>query len=185
MRCENCGREIDNMWGFCPYCGSFSGRLEDNFMNIARMFGGRAVVRQEGDSYIVILEFQGMRHAFRITSIDVEKVAPSFSSLAPTPQPASAPGPEPASIPRKKRAFERTVEPRTEINYVQDRMYIKVDCPGVAQEDIEIDELESSIEIRAYKDKIRYFKLVPIPEKYCVTSREFLPGEVIIILKKK
>ncbi len=185
MRCENCGREIDNMWGFCPYCGSFSGRLEDSFMNIARMFGGRAVVKQEGDSYIVILEFQGVRHAFRITPIDVEKVAPSFSSLAPTHQPAHEPGPEPVSISRKERAFEKTEEPKTEVNYVQDRMYIKVNCPGVAQEDIEIDELESSIEIRAYRDKIRYFKLVPIPEGYHVASREFLPGEVIIILRKK
>lgn len=180
MRCNNCGREIDNMWGFCPYCGSFSGDLEDSFNSIARMFGGKAVVKQEGDSYIVILEFQGTRQAFRITPIDLEEVAPALSSVF-----ESAPAPAPPPKPRKTRAFERTEEPETEVNRVQDKIYIKVELPGVAQEDIEIDELENSIEMRAYKGKTRYFKLITVPEKHYVVSKEFLPGEVIITLRKE
>ena len=181
MRCNNCGREIKNMWGFCPYCGSFSGELEDSFMNIARMLGGKAVVKQEGDSFVVILEFEGTRQAFRITPIDLEEVAPSFSSAL-SPEPV----PEPSKLkPHKKRVFEKTEEPETEVNQVQDNIYIRVDLPGVTQEDIEIDELENSIEMRAYKGKTRYFKLITVPEKYYVVSKECLPGEVIITLKKE
>jgi hypothetical protein len=179
MRCKNCGKDIDNMLGFCPYCGYFSGELEDSFMNIARMLGGKAVIKQDGDSFIVILDFQGTRQAFRITPIDLEEISPSLApSLEPVPPPPSSP-PEP-----RKRVFNKTVEPETETNDVQDKLYIRVDLPGIPEEDIEVDELENSIEVRAYKGKTRYFKLIPIPETYQMISKEVLSGKVIITLKK-
>jgi hypothetical protein len=182
MQCKNCGREIDNMWGICPHCGYFSGEFGDNFMNIARMLGGKAVIKQEGDSFVVILEVEGVRHAFRITPIDLEE----DSSLAsPAPHPLMPwHGPEPEGEPRKEREFEQTEEPETDINYVEDKIYIKVDLPGIPEEDIEIDSLENSIEVRAYRGKTRYFKLVAIPEDYHMVSKEILPEEVIITLKK-
>ncbi len=186
MRCENCGREIDNMWGFCPYCGSFTGDIEDSFMNIARMFGGKAVIKQEGDSFIVVLEIQGVRQAFRITPLDVEEVLPVDSPLdSPLDSHSAGSASEPLPEPRKNRAFEKTEEPKTETNYVKDNLYIKVDLKGVAEGDIDIDRLEDSIEIRAYKGKTRYFKLIPVPRDYHIISKEFLPGEVFIVLKKE
>ncbi|MBU7019232.1 MAG: hypothetical protein HXS44_17110 [Theionarchaea archaeon] len=179
MRCKNCGKDIDNMLGLCPYCGFFSGELEESFMNIARMFGGKAVIKQDGDSFIVILDFQGTRQAFRITPINLEEISPSLAS---SPEPVPAP-PEP--VPElRKRVFKKTVEPDTETNEVKDRIYIRVDLPGIPEEDIEIDELENSIEVRAYKGKTRFFKLIPIPETYHMISKETLSGEVIITLKK-
>lgn len=181
MQCKNCGREIGNMWGLCPYCGYFSGELGDSFMNIARMMGGKAVVKQEGDSFIVILEFEGTRHAFRITPLDLEEISPS---LVPSPSPEPELPPEPAQ-PRKKRVFDKTEEPETDVNYVQDRIYIKVDLPRIPEEDVEVDKLENSVEVRAYKGKTRYFKLIPIPERYQMVSKEVLPEEVIITLRKQ
>ncbi len=178
MRCKNCGREIDNMWGICPYCGFFSGELEDSFMNIARMFGGKAVIKQEGDSFIVILELQGVRQAFRITPIDVEEATQSLPQFSPQPPPLPV-------EPRKEREFDKTEEPQTEINQVQDRIYIKVNLSGVAEDEVDVDELENSVEVRAYKGKTRYFKLIPIPEEFYVVSSEVLPEEVIITLGRK
>lgn len=178
MRCKNCGREIDNMWGICPYCGFFSGELEDSFMNIARMFGGKAVIKQEGDSFIVILELQGVRQAFRITPIDVEEATQSLPQFTPQPPPLPV-------EPRKEREFDKTEEPQTEINHVQDRIYIKVNLSGVTEDDIDVDELENSVEVRAYKGRTRYFKLIPIPEGFYVVSSEVLPEEVIITLGRK
>ncbi|MBU7009824.1 MAG: hypothetical protein HXS46_03990 [Theionarchaea archaeon] len=173
MRCSNCGREFDNPWGFCPYCGSFAEGFEENFVNMARMLGGKAVIKQEGDSYIVILEIEGERYAFKITPIELEEevVAPPQTWAPPL-------------EPRKEREFEKTKEPETEINEVNNKIYIKVNLKDVAPEDIEIDELEDSIEIRGYKGKTLYFKLIPIPEEQHVISRELLPGEVIITLEK-
>jgi HSP20 family molecular chaperone IbpA len=84
----------------------------------------------------------------------------------------------------RKRVFNKTVEPETETNDVQDKLYIRVDLPGIPEEDIEVDELENSIEVRAYKGKTRYFKLIPIPETYQMISKEVLSGKVIITLKK-
>lgn len=170
MQCKNCGREIDNPWGFCPHCGSLAEGFEDSFNNIARMLGGKAVIKQEGDSFIVILEVQGTRYAFRVTPIDLEEEV-------------SPPPPAPLE-PQKVREYEKTEEPKTETNYGKDRIYIKVDLSGVAQEDIEVDELEDSLEVRAYKGKTQYFKLIPIPDDHHVISTEFLPGEVIITMEK-
>jgi hypothetical protein len=173
MRCRNCGREFDNAWGICPYCGEFSSDFEESFSNIAKMFGGKAVVKQEGDSFIVILEIQGRRQAFRITPLDLEDIhyVPTEPSLPPEPQ--------------RKRVFDRTKELETEVNYVGDVLYIKASAPSVPEEDFEIDKLESSIELRAYKGKTRYFKLIPIPDNYRLVSKEVLPGEVFITLRKE
>jgi hypothetical protein len=181
MRCKNCGREIDNMWGFCPYCGSFAGDLEDSFANIAKMFGGKAVVKQEGDSFIVVLEIKGMRQAFKITPMDVEE-ASRFISPSPVYEPVPSPAPP---EPRKKRAFRRTEEPTTEINYMGDKIYIKMDLSDVVEEDIEVEKLENSVEVRAYKGKTRFFKLVPVPSNYKLVSKEFSPGELFIVLEKE
>jgi hypothetical protein len=174
MRCETCGKEIDNMWGFCPYCGSFAGDIEESFTNIARMFGGKAVVRQEGDSFIVVLEMHGVRQAFRITPLDIEEAFPLDIESQ-----KEVPPPEP------ERVFERTEEPPTQTNHRDGNIYIKVDLEDVAEEDITINSLEDSIEIRAYKGETRYFKLIPIPPGYHIVSTEFLPGEVFIVLKKE
>lgn len=183
MRCENCGREIDNMWGFCPYCGYFSGEFGDSFTNIARMLGGKAVIKQDGDSFIVILEIQGTRHAFRITPLNLEEVSSLAESLSRAPEPKPEPEYKPREL-RKMRAFEKTEEPKMETNHVEDKIYVRVNLPGIPEEDIEVDELENSIEVRGYKGKTRYFKLVPIPDRYHVISTECLSGEVIITLGK-
>lgn len=172
MKCKNCGREIDNPWGFCPHCGFFTEEFEDSFNNIARMLGGKAVIKQEGDSFVVILEVQGTRHAFRVTPIDLEEEIPP-------------PSPSPPLELEKVREHDKTEEPETETIYAQDRIYIKVNLSGVMQEDIEVDELEDSLEVRAYKGKTQYFKLIPIPDDHHVVSIESLPGEVIITLEKE
>jgi len=176
MRCKNCGKDIDNIWGFCPYCGFFAGGLEDSFMNIARLLGGKAVIKQDGDSFIIILEFQGVRQAFRITPIEIEQEITSHPATQAQPVP-------PPSVP--ERTFEKTQELPAEVNYVDEKLYIKIDTPIVTENDIEIQEMENSIEIRAYKGKTQYFKLVPFPEEYTMISKEYLPGEIIITLKKK
>jgi hypothetical protein len=180
MRCKNCGREIDNVWGFCPYCGSFAGGLEDSFANIAKMFGGKAVVKQEGDSFIVVLEIKGMRQAFKITPMDMEEASRFIA-----PSPVYEPVPPAPPKPRKKRVFSRTEEPKTEINHMGDRIYVKVDLSDVIEEDVEVERLENSIEVRAYKGKTRLFKLVPVPNDYHLVSKEFSPGELFIVLEKE
>ncbi|MBU7014636.1 MAG: zinc ribbon domain-containing protein [Theionarchaea archaeon] len=174
MKCRNCGHEIDNVWGFCPHCGDFAGGLEDSFMNIARMFGGKVVIKQEGDSFVVVLEIQGTRQAFRVTPIDLEEFSQSL--------PLEPPEPERQHIARQ---FNKTEEPETDVNYAGDNLYIRVTLVDVPEENIEIDRLEESIEVRAYKGKTRFFKLIPVPHEYQLISKEFLPGEAFIVLRKE
>ncbi|MGC1121504.1 MAG: zinc ribbon domain-containing protein [Candidatus Methanofastidiosia archaeon] len=183
MKCKNCGHEIDNVWGFCPHCGNFAGGLEDSFMNIARMFGGKAVIKQEGDSFIVVLEIQGTRQAFRITPIDLDELSYGFPP-EPVEEPEPAEPPEPAR-PHVTRQFNKTEEPETDVNYAGDNLYIRVTLVDVPEESIEIDRLEESIEVRGYKGKTRFFKLIPVPREYRLVSKEFLPGEAFIVLKRK
>ncbi|MBU6997949.1 MAG: zinc ribbon domain-containing protein [Theionarchaea archaeon] len=175
MKCKNCGHEIDNVWGFCPHCGDFAGGLEDSFMNIARMFGGKVVIKQEGDSFVVVLEIQGTRQAFRVTPVDLDEL-----SHSPLPEP-----PELEEPPHVTRRFSRTEEPETDVNFAGDNLYIRVTLADVPEENVEIDRLEESIEVRAYKGRTRFFKLIPVPREYQLVSKEFLPGEAFIVLKKK
>jgi HSP20 family molecular chaperone IbpA len=140
------------------------------------MLGGKAVIKQDGDSFIVILEFQGVRQAFRITPIEIEQ------EITPQ-QPAPPPSVPPASS--TNRHFKKTQELQSEINYVGEKLYIKINIPNIDEDDIEIDEMENSIEVRAYKGETRYFKLIPFPEEYQTISKEYLPGEIIIALEKK
>lgn len=74
-----------------------------------------------------------------------------------------------------------TEEPKTEIRSLGDRIVVEMELPDVKSEsDIRINQLQSSVEVRARAGDKAYFKIITKPEQLSVTSREFEKGTLHI-----
>ncbi len=74
-----------------------------------------------------------------------------------------------------------TEEPKTIINRIDNKLEFRISVPGVMSEsDVNIRQLQESIEVRAYKDDKAYFTLFSIPPGSKIRSKR-LENEVIIL----
>jgi HSP20 family molecular chaperone IbpA len=88
------------------------------------------------------------------------------------PKPLEKPQQEPAKF---------TEEPRTHVRSVGTRVTVEMELPDVKSEgDIEINELESSVEVRARAGDKAYFKIITKPERFSVTSKRFERGRLYL-----
>lgn len=68
-------------------------------------------------------------------------------------------------------------EPRTEVKTLGSRVLVKLEMPGVkTPRDIQIRELESSLEIRARAEDRAYFKILTKPGRFRLAKRGFSEG---------
>ncbi|MFQ6089806.1 MAG: zinc-ribbon domain-containing protein [Candidatus Methanofastidiosia archaeon] len=178
MKCRNCGKEISEEFRYCPFCGfnkrveelSFSDEMlrdfEKRMMHIGRMLGMRISAREKGKNLIVSVEFQGRKMAFKVEPLEIERKG---YQLKPT---------------QVVRDFKKTIEPEGEISYFGNKIYLKINLPPIPERDIDITKLEDSVEVRAYKNKTRYFKLFQVPENYRIMGKEFTEKGLIVTLEK-
>jgi len=99
------------------------------------------------------------------------------------PVPAGMERPEPRKelpAPRKELpAPRRTEEPATEVKRMDSRVVVDMVLPGVESEgDIEISELESSVEVRAAAGDKAYFKILTKPEEFSLAEKRFGKGRL-------
>ena len=72
-----------------------------------------------------------------------------------------------------------TEEPKTQVRSVGTGVAVEMELPDVKSEgDIEINELESSVEVRARAGDKAYFKIITKPERLSVTSKRFERGRL-------
>jgi len=70
-----------------------------------------------------------------------------------------------------------TEEPHADIKRIGDKVVVEVNVPGVkSPQDIEIREMESSLEVKARAGDKAYFKILTKPPKFRVTGRSFRDG---------
>jgi HSP20 family molecular chaperone IbpA len=70
-------------------------------------------------------------------------------------------------------------EPRTSVRSIGTKVMVDMELPDVKSEsDIEISELQSSVEVRARAGDKAYFKIITKPERFSVTSRRFVKGRL-------
>ena len=81
---------------------------------------------------------------------------------------------------QKKRVVKEVFEPETKIKNQQRIMEIEVQMPGISKNDIEINKFGESLEIRGYGKNKTYFKVVPIPPKTVIQSKQFSKGNLKI-----
>lgn len=72
-----------------------------------------------------------------------------------------------------------TEEPPTEVKRLDSRVVVDMDIPGVkSEEDIEITELESSVEVKALAGNKAYFKILTKPEQFSLVEKKFEKGKL-------
>lgn len=82
------------------------------------------------------------------------------------------------------REVKTTEEPKTKIQRIKNKQIITMDIPDVKSlDDIEVKQLQQSIEIKAYAGDKAYFKLIPIPSNATVNN-EFKDGILKIEVEK-
>ena len=78
----------------------------------------------------------------------------------------------PSGLPKSRPIPGETSEPKTEIRRVDSKVIVDMDVPGVKDEDdIEINELEESVEVRAYAGNRAYFKIITKPPEFSLSSK--------------
>lgn len=85
---------------------------------------------------------------------------------------------------RPARVAKSTAEPETTVQEFEDRKVVTLNLPDVKDlSDIEITQLNQSIEVKAFAGDKAYFKLIPIPSNATVNN-EFKDGVLKIEVVK-
>ena len=73
-----------------------------------------------------------------------------------------------------KIKYEATEEPKTKILKAGKGVVVEMDLPGVKNhKDIEIKDMESSVEVKAVSGKKAFFKIIKKPENNSVVAKKF------------
>jgi len=105
---------------------------------------------------------------------EVRKQVSNHLGVEPQPPAGQAASQHAAKQQPKARIIEETEEPQTEIRQSGSSITVSMKLPGVRSwEDIQLTELESSIEVKAYANNKAYFKILKKPENFRITGRKF------------
>lgn len=197
-KCESCERRVSKEWAFCPGCGASlkggRGVIWSPFGSLFRgsgfSFGREARTMQkmlEQAAKMQARGFQragapGMKMGGMMISITAGTGAPKIAvrtfgdAAAKTPREPEAAEEKKRGIFRKARKEPKEViEPKVEETRSGKTVTYLIFLPGARPEDVSVQRLESSIEIRAPAGERMFFKILEAPESARV-SHEFSRG---------
>lgn len=202
LRCPNCGYPIKEEWSYCPNCGYLLGfrRFEDFFEDIDKEI--RSIIKQFFRPFEIRFEDFEKEPYIRTAGISIRiesgtgkkpkiyvKTFGDYKDLEPKikEQLAKKYGIEEVKEEEKVkevREIKVTEEPEAKIRRIGQKIEIEIDLPEVSSEkDIEINELEESIEIKAYAKDKAYFKIIAKPANKHISEKKFENGKLKIILE--
>ena len=193
-KCPRCDFFVKQSWNFCPHCGInlkqlpspepepmplmiHSGFKEldmtDVFKDLNKML--QSMMGEEPIKGSVSITRLGGPSGPKIdvkTSGDYKKIEPEIKKKL--------------GVKKKFSGKSKTTEePAINVKEMPHEDLIEIKLPGIKNEDdIEIIQLEQSIEVRAFAKDKAYFKLIPIPENIKSIGKE-LKKEVLVIRLKK
>jgi hypothetical protein len=208
MICRRCGRKLEKGWRFCPNCGSTlearPGSLFDEiFSRFRREFEGMDRLFDKDFEVLDLSPFlrnerpRGSGFKIRITrrgnerpKVNVEtfgNVKPGAVRRAMPHGPRQviparpAPHDAPAPMGEQHRPPRVTEEPRTQVRRSGDNVVVEMDLHDIKSErEIDVKELESSVEVRARAGDKAYFKIITKPERLSITGRRFDNGKLFL-----
>jgi len=188
-KCKNCSKETKSEWNFCAHCGDglVEKPIDDIFGDVGKEFRRidkefktdfrfpRFRVRSPlggGGVSITITSGTGMQPKVEMkTSGEYKRLEPEIKAKLGVKEYKRDVG-----EPNKEVKIPKvTEEPETKIQRTGNKQTIKINLPDVKEEDVQIKQLEQSIEIRAFAGDKVYFKLIPIPTNAYV-DKEFKDG---------
>lgn len=181
-RCKNCKEKISTKYDFCPYCGSSINSKKQNWGMLGKndliedaqdpfsMFRGMSggILNKMLGSAMKMLEKEMQREITNKPRTNIrlmingKEIKLNNSSLEK----------EPKKQVIQKKTQQRTLknftklkqhEPKTNIRRLSDKVIYEIDLPEVKSlEDVSINQLENSIEIKAVTEDKAYSKLIQI-----------------------
>ncbi len=202
MHCENCGLELTKEWRFCPGCGfRFAGRKDvftavfgDMFSKLGReMQPGRSMekhmevldltpfLRQPGSAGFSVKITRTGRNQPEVSvqtfgNMNRQKIEQQIQrqlGVRPqeeVPQHTGYTRPEPRV----------TEEPKAAVAQKDGKVAVDIELPGVADRDVEISELENSVEIKAMAGDKAYFKIITKPKNTRLLAHRFEKGKLTV-----
>jgi HSP20 family molecular chaperone IbpA len=164
-RCKVCQEKVKDDWNFCPNCGEDlkNRRAKSLFDNMATKPTFKMKLPMGGISIMVSPGFPE-KVPYKVSRQQPKKMG--YKILKPD-----------ISKPRVKiPAQKMVVEPDTKVESFGDRKVILIKLPGVKEGDIEIKELEQSMEIKAFAGDKAYFKVIPLKDNASIMNEEFKDG---------
>jgi HSP20 family molecular chaperone IbpA len=197
---------MEKGWKFCPACGSRPGffnfgsifqrmkkemeemakEMDKSFEKDMEAFDISPFFRQSMKPHksgftIRIVSGTGMEPKVEVRTfgdIDREKITKQIGEhlgYKTSKKPVPAPGAGRKRIPTPKI----TEEPATQVRRLDSKVVVEMELPGVRrEEDIEIRELESSVEVKAIAGDKGFFKILTKPEEFSLVEKRFSRGRL-------
>jgi len=209
-RCLSCGEIIDLTWKFCPSCGEeqqqgLFGEFFSEFEKELRRITGSFERRHNFEAFDATPMFSRSGGGFSVKVTRRNNEEPkvevrTFGNVRPEDiernirgLPPNAPLKEgfvriensPRQATQTSRKPGKISEPLSKIMTEGERVIVELSLPNVSSlKDIEVTELESSIEVRGYGKEESYFKIIAIPEGAKVVGKSFSGGTLRLELGK-
>jgi len=187
MRCPGCGREIDRKWTYCPYCGFrvkkdfFTSIFERVFQRFNREFREIEKLMERDFEALDISQYFRPKHTrgFSIKIVSQTGKPPKITVRSwgiPKQRLEQAVKQE---LKQKLPVVETTEEPKAEIRRTDSKVLVDLELPGVKSEnDISVQELSQSVEVRALAGKKAYFKIITKPPQFRLVKKSFSDGKL-------
>ena len=177
-RCKNCDSKVKGEWIFCPNCAAPLKEVKgkDIFQEVDKEFNQiDKMLDMKVPKFMLKPPLKAKGVSITITSDNVSP--PKINVQTYGDQRHMHHHHEHRSHEEKPvRIPKTTEEPETKIQKAQNKQIITLNLPDVKSlDDIEIRQLQQSIEIRAFAGDKAYFKLIPIPSNASVNN-EFKDG---------
>lgn len=165
MFCKNCTGMVKKGWRFCPHCGYFVKGGNPVMREIESQFRVFNKILGKGLQDVEFLNMpMGKGIKISINSKPVQKIKEK----------------------RKFRWFKRPkeiVEAKTSVKRTLDGLKYEIEVPGVKSVDnVEINELNNSVEVKAFSKDKAYSKVIPVGFK--IQDYYLDNGKLILQLKE-
>ncbi|MCD6398786.1 MAG: zinc ribbon domain-containing protein [Candidatus Aenigmarchaeota archaeon] len=156
--CPACGKKIKKEWNYCPECGF---RLSKGAVSkLPEHLPIHALPPGKKSNIISINISSGLGGMPKISVYGPEKLKKSPMVSKP-----------PKKSPKYFKKPKKVEEPKIEEKNLGNKKIIEIKLPNVKSGDIEINELEESIEIRAFAGDKLYFKVIPTSPNYSLNKK--------------
>lgn len=172
--CKKCKKNLKKDWKYCPYCGEYT-RFKikiPNFFSSKHEFEGN--MEDMGREIEQVFSMMGFPMKVNVQRHNIQKLRPKKVK----------------KIKRRKekeilREVDKTIEPKASVKDMPNKTIIEVSLPKIeSKKDINIRKLEESLEIRAYKGKTMYFKVIPLSKNSKIVEKSFKNKKLRLIFSK-
>ncbi len=200
MRCPRCGSEVSDEWHYCPECGfdlkHGNDMVRRPFMDMDSIFSMIEKEMKEVDKlFDKELEFFDLTPWFKkgkkgftirishesgkkpevvvktfgdVDKSRIEKEVYNRFGIKPEKQ---------GVVEIERKPPKITEEPKTDVKRIGDKLYVDIYLPDVkSEQDIEIKNLENSVEVKALAGEKAYFKILTKPPEAKISGHDFRNG---------